>query len=379
VFPEGIKDPYVYNYFFGLQREFIAKTVFEANFTGTTGHKLFRAENTNRIAGAQLPTGTCVTDNFGRNDCGRTDANNPDGRLNPNFGALRVWENVVNSNYNALQLSLKKAATHGFTFNLNYTYSHSIDDGSTWHSGSTSSNGAAGGDGYTSDANLPGLDRGNSIFDVRHRVVGNYVWELPFYRSQQGFIGHVIGGWSLNGIVSRQTGAKFSPYIRKFANLVGDCSQAGVDAGQCHNDGGDFNLDFERNDRPNAAATNFSPTHDQWADGWGPGFAYSQPNHSSLNGFFTAPCLGCIGNLGRNTFTGPAFVSWDTSVHKKIKITERVGAEFRAEAFNVLNHTNFQLPGAHNATNNRITQGNFGQAGTAFNPRQLQLGLKVSF
>jgi hypothetical protein len=53
--------------------------------------------------------------------------------------------------------------------------------------------------------------------------------------------------------------------------------------------------------------------------------------------------------------------------------------EFRGEAFNVLNHTNFQLPGAHNATNNRITQGNFGQAGTTFNPRQLQLGLKISF
>ncbi|MGC2185094.1 MAG: hypothetical protein WA637_17585, partial [Terriglobales bacterium] len=94
---------------------------------------------------------------------------------------------------------------------------------------------------------------------------------------------------------------------------------------------------------------------------------------------FTAPCLGCIGDLGRNTFVGPGFVSWDTGLHKKIKVTERVGFEFRAEAFNLLNHTNFQLPGAHNATNNRITQGNFGQAGTTFNPRQLQLGLKVSF
>ncbi len=379
VFPEGIKDPYVYNYFFGLQHEIMPKMVVEANYTGTTGHKLFRAQNVNREAGAQLPTGTCLTDNYGRRDCGRSDNLNPNGYLNPDFGTLRVWENVVNSNYNALQLSLKKSASRGFTFNLNYTYSHSIDGGSTWHSGSTSSNGAAGGEGYTSDANLPGIDRGNSIFDVRHRLVGNYVWELPFFRSQQGFMGHVLGGWSLNGIISRQTGAHFSPYIRKFANLVGDCSQAGVDAGQCVNEGGDFNLDHERNDRPNAAATHLSATHDQWADGWGPGFQYSQPARSSPNGFFTAPCLGCIGDLGRNTFVGPAFVSWETSVHKKIKITERVGVEFRAEAFNVLNHTNFQLPGAHNATNNRITQGNFGQAGTTFNPRQLQLGLKVSF
>jgi hypothetical protein len=53
--------------------------------------------------------------------------------------------------------------------------------------------------------------------------------------------------------------------------------------------------------------------------------------------------------------------------------------EFRAEAFNTLNHTNFQLPGAHSATNNRITNTNFGQAGSTFNPRQMQLGLKISF
>jgi hypothetical protein len=152
-----------------------------------------------------------------------------------------------------------------------------------------------------------------------------------------------------------------------------------VDSGNCINTGGDFNLDFERNDRPNAQANNIHATHDQWANGFGPGFAFDLGNGSSANGFFTAPCLGCVATLGRNTFVGPSFVSWETSLHKKIRITERVGMEFRAEAFNVLNHTNFQLPGAHNATNNRITQGNFGQAGTTFNPRQMQLGLKISF
>ena len=56
------------------------------------------------------------------------------------------------------------------TFNVNYTYSHAIDDGSTWHSGSTSANGGGGGEGYTTDVTFPGLDRGNSIFDIRHRL-----------------------------------------------------------------------------------------------------------------------------------------------------------------------------------------------------------------
>jgi len=82
--------------------------------------------------------------------------------------------------------------------------------------------------------------------------------------------------------------------------------------------------------------------------------------------------------MGRNTFVGPSFVSWETSLFKKIKVTERVGMEFRAEAFNVLNHANFQLPGA-NATNNRTNSSTFGKAGGSFYPRNLQFGLKVSF
>jgi len=83
--------------------------------------------------------------------------------------------------------------------------------------------------------------------------------------------------------------------------------------------------------------------------------------------------------IGRNSFVGPSFASWETSLFKKIKITERVNAEFRAEAFNVLNHTNFQLPGAGGATNMRTNSGTFGKSGGAFNPRNLQFGLKVSF
>jgi len=381
VYPEGIRDPYVYNYFLGLQREITRKLTVEANYVGTTGHKLFRAQNTNRIAGGRLPAGACVTDNLGRNLCSAVTPENPAGRLNPNFGNLRTWENVVNSNYNALQLSLKKQATRGMSFNVNYTWSHAIDDGSTWHSGATSSNGAGAGEGYTTDATLPNLDRGNSIFDVRQRLTANYVLELPWYRSQQGFLGHVLGGWQYNGIISWQTGAHWEPWnsaqrvltdVTDPNNPVPGCTAATVAAGNCVNTGGDYNLDGQRNDRPNALATNFNPSHDQWANGWGGQFAPG-------GGFFTAPCLGCVGNLGRNTFVGPAFTSWETSLFKKIRLTERVGMEFRAEAFNVLNHTNFQLPGAGGATNNNINHNAFGKAGGTFNPRKMQLGMKISF
>ena len=389
VFPEGIRDPYVYNYYLGIQREIMPKLVFEANFVGTTGHKIFRAQNVNRIPGERLPEGTCVTDNIGRRLCSQIDTvdtpGNAVGRLNPNFGTLRVWANEVNSNYNSLQMSLKKQTSHGMTFNLNYTWSHAIDDGSTWHSGATSSNGAGGGDGYTTDVTLPGLDRGNSIYDIRHRLVGNYVYDLPFYTTQEGVIGHILGGWRWNGIVSWQTGAHWEPWT--FTNggdpsgtiangAGGTCSQANIDAGDCFNSGGDFNLDGVRNDRPNAAVNHYTPSHDQWANGWGNQFTF---DGSQTGGFFTAPCLGCNGNLGRNTFVGPSYVSWETSLFKNVKITERVNMQFRAEAFNVLNHTNFQLPGSGGATNMRTNSPTFGQAGGTFNPRNLQFGLKLSF
>ncbi|HEX4486349.1 MAG TPA: hypothetical protein VH088_08800, partial [Terriglobales bacterium] len=385
VFPQGIRDPYVYNYYLGIQRELAPKLVLEANYVGTTGHKIFRADNVNVIPGGRLPEGTCVTDNLGRDLCSQESANNAAGRLNPNFGTLRVWSNEVNSNYNSLQLALKKQTSHGMTFNVNYTWSHSIDDGSTWHSGATSSNGAGGGDGYQTDATIPGLDRGNSIFDIRHRLVANYVYELPFYQTQQGVAGHILGGWQWNGIVSWQTGAHWEPWtftnggdpVGSIVNGAGaTCTQADINAQDCFNTGGDFNLDGIRNDRPNAASDHYSPSHDQWANGWGDQFHFTG---SETGGFFSAPCLGCNGNLGRNTFTGPSYVTWDTSLFKNVRITERVKMQFRAEAFNVLNHTNFQLPGSGGATNMRTNSGSFGQAGGTFNPRNLQFGLKLSF
>jgi len=387
VFPEGIRDPYVYNFYLGVQHEIMPKLIIEANYVGTAGHKLFRAQNVNRVSGEKLPEGTCAVDNLGRTLCSQISDVNPAGRLNPNFGTLRVWQNVVNSNYNALQLSVKKQASRGMTFNLNYTLGHAIDAGSTWHSGATSSNGAGAGEGYTTDVTLPQLDRGNAIFDIRQRLVANYVWELPWMKEQHGVIGHLLGGWQYNGIISWQTGAHWEPWTftnggspqGTIVNSAGnECSQADINAGDCRNTGGDYNLDGVRNDRPNVAASNFDPGHDGWANGWGAGYTF-KGDGSSPNGFFSSPCLGCVGDMGRNTFVGPGFVSWETSLFKNIKITERVNMQFRAEAFNVLNHTNFQLPGASGATNNRTNSGSFGQSGGTFNPRNLQFGLKIRF
>ncbi|HXE90166.1 MAG TPA: carboxypeptidase-like regulatory domain-containing protein [Terriglobales bacterium] len=350
VLPEGIRDPYVQNWFFGIQRELAPKWVLEVNYVGTKGTKLFRAEQINRVPGSALAPGTTVVDIFGRTLTGTG------GRLNPNYGRLRNWRNSVSSAYNALQASLRKQMSKGLTFTFNYTWSHSLDGGSTWHSGATSANGAAAGEGYTTDMTLPDLDRGNSIFDIRHRIVFHYVWEMPFFKGRGGFVEAVFGGWQLNGIMSYQTGAHWSPF----------CSSRGA----C-----DFNRDAEANERPNSIFPSFdSATHNMWANGFGAA-QWRFPTGS----VFSAPPLGSPGNLGRNTFVGPNLWVWDPSVFKNFKITERVGLQFRAEFFNAFNRTNFQLPGAQGAGNNEIRRANFGKSGGTFNPRNLQFGLKLTF
>ncbi|HUL14549.1 MAG TPA: TonB-dependent receptor, partial [Terriglobales bacterium] len=368
IFPAGIRDPHILNSYFGIQREVLPKTVLEVNYVGTLGYNLFRAEQGNRLPGIALPAGTQVTDQFGRTWTGLGQH-----FLNPNYGTLRIWDNVSRSWYNGLQVSVRHQATRGLMFNLDYTFSHSIDTGSDWHSGSTSANGSAAGDGYSLDPTMPDLDKGDSTFDIRHRVSFNWVYEIPFMKDQKGFVGHALGGWQWQGIFAYQTGAHWTPY----------CASRGA--------GCDFNEDGTVNDRPDIlVGNNFSPTKNDWANGWfQPGSSLSSIGSawcgggpgtcSASSSFFQTPCSGCDGNLGRNTFVGPGLVNFDQSLFKNFRLTERFNLQFRSEFFNIFNHANFLLPSSASGGNgaNRITSSIFGQSSGTRDPRLIQFGLKL--
>jgi Carboxypeptidase regulatory-like domain/TonB dependent receptor-like, beta-barrel len=394
VLPTGVKDPYVYNYFLSVQHELMSKWTLEVDYVGTTGHDLFRAENINRIPGGALPEGSCVTDNLGRQICGLANALNPAGLPNPNYGTLRTWENAVNSNYNGLQVSLKKQMSHGVLFNVNYTYSHSLDNGSTWHSGATTSNGAAGGEGYTTDQTDPHLDWGNSIFDIRHRLVVNYVIDLPG-QHLTGVLGAVAGGWSYNGIWSFQSGAHWEPYAgdgigpADLVNGSGDpCSAADVNSGNCTNIGGDWNLDNGENDRPMSTSSTLNASRSTWENGWCPGgYAFANSGGGCANGspnqanlpVLSAPCLGCVSTMERNQWTGPGQWFSDMTLAKNFKLTERVNMKFEWQAFNVFNRANFLLAVNGGGAHNQVSDGAFGQAAGTLNARNMQFGLHFSF
>ena len=375
VFPTGLRDPHIFNYYFGVQREILPKTVLEVNYVGTEGRNLFRADQGNRLPGIALPAGTTVVDNLGRTLTGLGQR-----YLNPNYAVLRIWNNTSRSNYDSLQINAKHQATHGLALNATYTYGHSIDTGSGWHSSTTTANGAAGGDGYLTDATRPGLDRGDSTFDIRHRLTFNYVYEFPWMKSQKGLVAHIVGGWQYQGLWAFQTGAHFTPY----------CATGTA----C-----DFNRDGTRNDRPSVLNGNtFNASRTQWMNGWfknNPSFGCAWfaggavPGNTTTdagagtcaNGspaFFATPCLGCDGNLGRNTFVGPGYWNTDESIFKNIKATERYNLQFRFEVFNALNHANFKLPSSATGANfaNQISKGNFGQSAGEINPRLMQFGLK---
>jgi len=378
IFPQGIDDPYVYNYYLGLQHEIMAKTVLELNFVGTTGHKLFRAEDINRLPGALLPAGATLVNNVGYPETGFG------GRPNPNYGRLRVWENVVNSNYNSLQASLKRQMSHNLLFNVDYTFSHSIDNGSTWHSGATTANGSAGGEGFTTDPTHPRYDRGNSIYDIRQRLVINHVWMLPGQKTT-GFLGAVAGGWSLNGIWAFQTGPHWQAFRGGSARLktissggVSSCHAPDV-PNNCENLGGDFLLTHGRNERPNSSLASFQPTKAEWANGW-----FGNPANAATGAYpgipvFSNPCLGCLGNLGRNTFVGPGSWETDMTAAKNFKITEKFGLKFEVAAFNIFNRANFVLATAGGGAHNDTRSGVFGKAAGTNGARVMQAGAKISF
>jgi hypothetical protein len=249
----------------------------------------------------------------------------------------------------------------------------------------------------------PHLDYGNSIYDVRQRLVLSYVWELPFGK-HHGFAGAVVNGWQFNGIFSAQTGAHWSPYNRSHPNLLStvrtvvnpdgtispaSCDNSDVSGNTCVNHGGDYLLNetgftsVDRNSRPDSNIPQYNgATHAMWANGYGSSWVCHHGDCTTSTVFSPPSCLACIGNMARNQFVGPGQWDADMSLFKNFKITERVGLQFRAEGFNVFNHTNFLLASTAagaGGPHNRVDQGLFGQAGATLNSRNLQFGAKITF
>jgi hypothetical protein len=251
----------------------------------------------------------------------------------PQYSALREYAPFVDANYNSLQAQIERRFSAGFSFIGSYTYGHAIDDGPS----QVDSVGAP------QNAYDFAAERGNSAYDIRHRLVVSSVYELPFGKGKPFFAnsrigGAIAGGWQLTGIFSAQTGVSFTPVEAVDASNTGTTEHP--------NRVGNGNLSSDKR------------TIHQWFD----------------TSAFAVPAQYTFGNSGRDIVEGPGFHNVDLSLSRSIPILEKAALEIRAEAFNLFNTPQFGLP---NAT---LGQPTTGVISSVLNPqRQIQFAARISF
>lgn len=316
----NFKNGVVYSYNLNIQQE-LWGTVFQAGYVGSQGRHLRLTGDYNQGIGGVRPI--------------------------KSFTSITVQESVSNSNYNGLWLSANKRLSKGLTFSANYTFSKSIDDNSVGSSNPQIQN-------FYNIA----AERALSDFDARQRFTLSGVYLLPF-TANNGFAKRVVEGWSFSPILNLQTGNPFSPIVPLTATLApGQVPAPGV----IYNSGS-----LEGFDRPNVVLGQSlyvaNPSPSQWVNA----AAFVRAN-------------GTFGNAGRNILRAPGLQDVDAALSKNTTIHESVSLQFRAEAFNLLNHPNFGQP------QNSLTASTFGQIlatrttrGDLGSSRQLQLGMKLIF
>jgi len=399
------RTSYVYQYHFGTETQLSKQAVFGLSYVGSGGRKLpdnrlqlecTQSQFVNEPVLCFPPLGTGVGGNALLSD------------------SVVYQENHANSSFNSLQAHLDTHAFHHFTVHLNYQWAHSIDNASSpvapvfllspasadqvhaFLEAGCPMQGVPGCKPYTinrdqlaalnnvnpalslraglptittadslpndtsNNANLSG-ERGNSDFDVRHRFVGSYIFDVPSWSRA----GRALSGWQVAGITVAQTGQPFSVY--------GDFFGAPLRPNQ-------VNPTQVNNNNPNGAIDNAAPA------GCGVNFPCAGDSNSSFDIYSMGQFAP--GSLRRNTFYGPNLVNFDFSILKNTRLSEGKNVQFRVEFFNLLNRANFRQPfsqvgqvenNTFDNTSSVVSNPFFGQILQAQSPRQIQFALKFAF
>lgn len=327
------RTPYIQQYNVGIQYELMKDVVVDVAYVGNKGTKLngFRNLNQNSVI------------------------NNPDGtqsagpRPFPAFGDIQWMENRVSSSYNSLQTRLEKRFSAGLTGLVSYTWGKALT-GAPDHI--STSGGGAGFDTGTfkepQDGTNLKADRGLAEFDVKHRFVASYIWELPFGRGRRfgntwsALTDAVLGGWQLTGIHSLQSGLGLT------ATLAGSSV---------------LSLGGERRARPNLIGEPELPESERTVQRWF--------NTDAFAAFSPSP--QAFGTAGVGIMRGPGSANFDFTLAKTFTVLGSRQIQFRTEVFNAFNHANFGPP------NIARDSSGFGQILTASTARVMQFGLKFYF
>lgn len=352
-----LRMPYSQNWNFGIQHEIVKDVPIDVNYIGSKGTHLLRVVDGNApfpwIVAELLASGVSPSVLIGSNLWFGGFSPSPVG--NSSFYQAALNRSIANSNYNALQATVTKRFSKGFQIQGAYTWSHAIDDGADPLVA------AAGDRTFPRNSYNLAAERGNSDFDLRHRLSVNYTWELPFGRSRtfmsQGLAGRILEGFQLSGITSFQTGHPYDVWGTRDSQHTGLSDRA-----QLIGNTSDFA----------GCAPGGYPLYEGV-----PGQTLTGVSYCA----FTNPAYNTASNLTRNPFYGPRYSNFDMALAKRTSITERVKLETRFELFNIFNHPQFFQPG-----NTRAVPGTFGvSTSTLTRPdgttsaRQLQVAMKLTF
>ncbi|MCI0402835.1 MAG: TonB-dependent receptor, partial [Acidobacteria bacterium] len=365
----NLKIPYSQNWNLGVQRELPGNVLLDVNYVGSKGTRLFR------VVDGNPPQPDRIADLLAM---GFTDSDLEDTLIffdpavfgvfpisafnNTAFGNVFGGSAALNrsigfSNYHALQLNATKRFSRGFQIQGAYTWSHAIDNAPD------PIDAAEGNRNFPRNSFNLDQERGSSDFDLRHRLVVNYTWELPFGKGQKwgnsGVLSRVLEGFSLSGIITLQSGHPF--------DIFG-------------------NRDSEHTNLSNRGSLLGTPSFPgTTSDQTGP--SLGAPN-CEIDTLLTAPfcdfvlpSFGGPGNTGRNRFTGPQFHAWDFTVGKTTSITERIKFNLRVEVYNAFNRAQFLQPGnlVQDPGTFGLSTGTITRSDGTTSARQIQIGAKITF
>lgn len=297
-----------------VQHELFRDFVLQAAYVGSKGENL--------LVGQEINPGVYIP---GASTTGNLDAR----RIYPEFQSIQNTQTTGHSRYNALQVSLNKRFSRGFSLLASYVYSKSED--------TASNDGNSGTANSSTDPRNPELDYGPSDFDVPHRFVLSFVWELPFFNQGDGWKPTVLGGWQLAGIVTLQSGTPFSVMsgAGNTRSLVG---------------GAGDRADVIGSEKVIGDVAKYFDTS-----------------------VYALPPLGTFGTAGRNSLRGPGYQNTDVTVQKLFRVGGTKALELRFEVFNLFNQPNFFNP------NNQFGSSAFGLLTSARDPRIMQVGARFQF
>jgi hypothetical protein len=367
---QNLKNPRNQQFSLGMEYELKKDFVIKVTGTHTKNDFLQASIPINLTQAALLPApATSQADELARfatflsffqHESGTASGTVVNNRIDPRFNGVTQVQSVASSNYNSLQIEAVKRVSHGLTFNTSYTWAHSIDNGSD--ALGVLVNDTAG----IQDPRNIALNRANSQFDIRHRWILNYVYELPFAKHFTGPVGKILDGWAISNIVEVRSG---------FPVTILSGSRRGISD--------IFLLGGQTVVRANGDASQVIPVPADPNTGLGPysdlcGRGVNTSGTSTctntLNFPVTQPLLGNPGDSGRNKLRLDGLRNVDFAVVKNTRITEGKNLQFRWEFFNILNTPNFS------GFVNTLTSKSFGTyQTTATNMRQMQAALKFTF